>query len=93
MRETHGQSDQARRAACAPRPFYHMSTKATESVSGARVSIRVTTLLSVLGGNKAGCRKLPFQFMCGVAVPIRPTEVVRAFDVRKSRPFSWCGVG
>jgi hypothetical protein len=55
-----------------------------ESASGARRSLRVTTLLGVLEGNNAGCRKLPRQFIRGLAVPIRPADVVRALDARSA---------
>src|SRR5262245_30711236 len=53
-----------------------------ESASGARRSIRVTILLGVLEGTHAGYRKLPRQFIRGLAVPIRPADVVRALDAQ-----------
>ncbi len=47
-------------------------TPPVESGASARRSVRVTILLGGLRGTKAGCRKLPRQFMCGLAVPIAP---------------------
>ena len=32
----------------------------------------MTILLDGLGGTTAGCRRLPRQFMCGLAVPLAP---------------------
>src|SRR5215471_12646913 len=49
-----------------------MATPPRESGAGARRSVRVTILLDGLGGTKAACRRLPRQFMCGLAVPLAP---------------------
>jgi len=47
------------------------------------------TLLGGLGGTNAGCRKLPRQFMCGLAVPLAYDVPERAAHGEDS-PFS-CG--
>src|SRR5215470_2432685 len=49
-----------------------LATPPLASDAGARRSVRVTILVGRLGGIKAGCRKLPHQFTCGLAVPLVP---------------------
>ncbi len=49
-------------------------------------------MLGGLGGTKAGCRTLPRQFMCGLAVPLACDVPERAAH-GDDNPFSWRRVG
>ena len=49
-------------------------------------------MLGGLGGPKAGCRKLPRQLMCGLAVPPAGDVPERA-ALREESPCSWGRVG